>query len=610
MTVSLAEKLVKGKKSIFRSIARQLTSRQIIAITFTVGLLLLVTSLPAAPKIPTLEVDDVVKVLVDRAESVKSYRAKLHLIIQDPEFLKNFFWDPDSSIYIPHQSCFGVLCSSDSEIGGASIYLNYGALEYQCFSVTGGSTSYSGLRRIRNIEKKINRYKTLPYRELLPPLEDNTTSEAASNQSTNGSLPLPSRFKDLDPRSYGSIPNHPLTFIAPYILQKNSQINSIKILSEKAPLMGRSCVLLELKETNSKVITKVWVDMAQKQVLQVESYNPEENCTVSAMYLGFYKGAGEERFAIYNRVQVSCNGAPVFMAELSDPDIDYVAKAAKVKAEEEVKKAARYSNYSFKEFIEDVKPVFLSKKARNIVIILSLILAFLIFRYINYRISRQEFSDQLIVVDEEDGRFAEMLAKMGYRTVAFSPEVLNEERQFLGKGATEDTSYRPRAIVVAPDSFQFIHNYLFLIRAYVEEGGRVLVMYHPQKSNEDLPYKLEEMPMPQNNQGFFFDFKKETLTNVKSDSIKHLSKLYTGTEVVLSVNGRQFTDRLIWCTNMQSKLEATIVGMVREGKGEYIICQMQFTPSITVKNANMQFLLNDIFRYLLGLEPIKTEIQK
>ena len=79
---------------------------------------------------------------------------------------------------------------------------------------------------------------------------------------------------------------------------------------------------------------------------------------------------------------------------------------------------------------------------------------------------------------------------------------------------------------------------------------------------------------------------------------------------MLSVDSKKFTERLIWCTNMQSKLEATIVGMIRHGKGEYIICQMQFTPSITVKNANMQFLLNDIFRYLLGLEPIKTEISK
>jgi len=58
------------------------------------------------------------------------------------------------------------------------------------------------------------------------------------------------------------------------------------------------------------------------------------------MYLGFYKGAGEERFAIYNRVQVSCNGSPIFMAELSNPEIDYVAKAAQEKAEKEAQKAA------------------------------------------------------------------------------------------------------------------------------------------------------------------------------------------------------------------------------------------------------------------------------
>lgn len=219
MTVSLAADMVKGKRSILGKLAKHLTCRHFVIIAFTVGLLL-VTSLPAATKIPTLEVDDVVKVLVDRAESVKSYRAKLHLIIQDPEFLKSFFWDPDSSSYMPHPSCFGVLCSSDSEIGGASIYLNYGALEYQCFSVSNGSASYSGLRRIRDIDKKINRYKTLPYRELLPPPESTDTAKESDVNSIQGQQPLPSRFKELDPRSYGSVPNHPLTFIAPYILQK------------------------------------------------------------------------------------------------------------------------------------------------------------------------------------------------------------------------------------------------------------------------------------------------------------------------------------------------------------------------------------------------------
>ena len=78
MTVSLAADMVKGKRSILGKLAKHLTCRHFVIIAFTVGLLL-VTSLPAATKIPTLEVDDVVKVLVDRAESVKSYRAKLLL---------------------------------------------------------------------------------------------------------------------------------------------------------------------------------------------------------------------------------------------------------------------------------------------------------------------------------------------------------------------------------------------------------------------------------------------------------------------------------------------------------------------------------------------------
>ncbi|MGM9992006.1 MAG: hypothetical protein ACI376_04040 [Candidatus Bruticola sp.] len=610
MTASSTANMVKNSRSVLKKFFHPLKNSYFVSFIAAAVLTLFVTSLPAATNIPSLEVDDVVKVLVDRADAVKSYRAKLHLVIQDPDFLKEFFWDKDAAAYTPHPACFGMLCSSEGEAGGgATIYLNYGSLEYQCFSVKGGTVSYAGLRRIRNIEKKPNSYKDLPYQELLP-LQTEDNGVMPTPEPTPGLKPLPSKYTALDPRAYGSVPNHPLSFVVPYILQKKGNIQSIKVLSDKAPVLGKKCALLEVRESNSQFITKLWVDVKQKQILQVETYNPETNCTISALYLGFYQEEGQERFAIYNRVQINCNGLPVFMAELSDPDIDYEAKAAKAKEKEEQAKASRYSKYSLEGFISNVKPVLLSKGMRNIVSLLCLCLVVLGFRYILYRVSRQEFSDELIVVDEEDGRFAEMLSKMGYRTVAFSSEVVSEERNFLGKGATEDTSYRPRAIVVAPDSFQFIHNYLFLIRAYVEEGGRVLVMYHPQKSNGDLPYQLEEMPMTQDNQGFFFDFKKETLTNVKSDSIKHLAKLYTGKEVVLSVDGKKFNERLIWCTNMQSKLEATIVGMVRQGKGEYIICQMQFTPSITVKNANMQFLLNDIFRYLLGLEPIQTDNTK
>ncbi|MGM9998499.1 MAG: hypothetical protein ACI38Q_03745 [Candidatus Bruticola sp.] len=607
MTVFSAANMVKKGGSVLTIFLKPLQNNHVVSAIAVAILTLFITSLPAATDIPTLELNDVVKVLTDRADAVKSYRAKLHLVIQDPEFLKEFFWNKTAAAYTPRPSCFGMLCSSEGEAGGsASIYLDYESLEYQCFSVNGGTVSYAGLRRIGDVEKKPNSYKTLPYRELLPPPAEGP-EVVPTPEPTPGFKPLPGKYQDIDPRTYGSVPNHPLSFVVPYILQKKGNIKSMKVLSDKAPMLGRKCVLLEVNESNSRAVTKLWIDINQKQILQVETYNPETNCTISALYLGFYQEEGEERFAIYNRVQISCNGIPVFLAELSDPDIDYEAKAAKAKEKEERKKASRYSKYSLEGFISTVKPVLLSRGMRNIVMLLCFCLVILGFRYILYRVSRQEFSDELIVVDEEDGRFAEMLTKMGYRTVPFSSEVVSEERNFLGKGATEDTSYRPRAIVVAPDSFQFIHNYLFLVRAYVEEGGRVLVMYHPQKSNGDLPYQLEEMPMTQDNQGFFFDFKKETLTNVKSDSIKHLSKLYTGKEVVLSVDGKKFNERLIWCTNMQSKLEATIVGMVRHGKGEYIICQMQFTPSITVKNANMQFLLNDIFRYLLGLEPIQTD---
>ena len=64
---------------------------------------------------------------------------------------------------------------------------------------------------------------------------------------------------------------------------------------------------------------------------------------------------------------------------------------------------------------------------------------------------------------------------MGYTVTPFDPEILTEERKYLGK---KPGAVLPRAVVIAPGAFANIKGYLFLLRAYVEEGGRVLVLTH------------------------------------------------------------------------------------------------------------------------------------
>ena len=586
------------------------------------AVIIVCSATPSYAQLPTVEVSDVTKVMAEQSSAVKSYKADLHLIVQDSEFLKEFFWDPDTGKYMSSASLYGKLKSAAP--GNANVYIKYKPIEYQSFVISGDEVSYSGLLRFNNINKNLDKYQVLKYTDILSkkPAEPSPTptpskvEENSSNTHTPDSatpdseeqladpMAPPGSYVDLTPYQNGSTHAHPLNFISPYILHPRDPSCKLSILSDSANLFGSKCVLLKIEDEAHKYITRVWIDLKRKQVRQVEATNLYTKCTLTATYLGYYSVQKGETFSLYNRVQVNCNGAPLYMAEISNPVMDFVQKEERARAEKEKTKVGYQKQFS--DYLPEAVRPLLNSTSRNIVIILSLVLSYLVFRFVLYRMSRQEFSDQLIVIDEEDGRFAEMLNKMGYRTLPFTPELVTEERNFLGKGPTEDTSYRPRAIVVAPDSFQFVHNYLFLIRAYVEEGGRVLVMYHPQKSNADLPYVVEQMPLPKENQGILFDYKSDTLTNVKADYVKQLAKLYTGPESCLSVNGKKFNERLLWCTRKDTGVESTIVGMKTQGKGEYIVCQMQFSTAATIKSANMQFLLNDIFRYLLALEPIKT----
>ncbi|MBQ7530000.1 hypothetical protein IJT10_08920 [bacterium] len=567
---------------------------------------------PVSSQIPTVEVGEVLQKLKERTFSVRDYEADLHLVIQDPNFLKEFFWRPDlgNNKYSVHSSSHGMLRTRNSA-SNLEILIKYDALDYQTFSVDSDSASYLGLYRLKSLNDRTNltklEYEGNPDKSQIDSKTDGSNNTAEDSvKTTNVNSIQPEPYMDLKPKDSVQVYHHPLSFLLPANFQLGSPNLTIKILNSKLNFMGRRCILLGAKDPDTQDTMNVWVDYKRNIILQIETFEKKTNRTITATYLSHNPEDKDTHFILYSRVQVSCNGNPVFLGELSNPKINSLAKKAlkesKEKAEKNGQKYARNDDFPD---IMDIKV--LGDTAKNVVKVLCIALLILGIRFILFKTSRQEFSNDLIVVDEEDGRFAEMLSTMGYKTTPFTPQVLAQERENLekGTGSTKDTANRPRAVVVAPDSFQFIHNYLYLIKAYVEEGGRVLVMYHPQSSIKDLPYTVDLFPMQ--SQGRFFESRSDILTNVKPDAITRLSQEYTGSEVILKVNGKKFTENLIWSTGNQTKIQSTIVGMSRSGRGEYILCQIMFSPKTTLKNPNLQFLLNDIFRYLLGLEPIKTD---
>ena len=247
----------------------------------------------------------------------------------------------------------------------------------------------------------------------------------------------------------------------------------------------------------------------------------------------------------------------------------------------------------------------MSEQKIKLVTVLLLVLLVLILRFVIFVASRQEFSDELIVIDEPGGIFSETLNKLGYKVIPFSIEVLSEERHHLGKNATKDTTSRPHAVIVAPQSFNEVANHAFLIRAYVEEGGRVLVMHHPKQMEHILPFKAEMLPIP--NIGIAIESDTDTLTALHKDELNRLASTYVTKEAYLTIDGKKFNKSLLVLSNKLTGIKAVAIGSVKKKKGEYLVWQMKFSCKQLASDTSLQLLLNDVIRYMLGLEPLPYE---
>ena len=91
------------------------------------AVIIVCSATPSYAQLPTVEVSDVTKVMAEQSSAVKSYKADLHLIVQDSEFLKEFFWDPDTGKYMSSASLYGKLKSAAP--GNANVYIKYKPIE-------------------------------------------------------------------------------------------------------------------------------------------------------------------------------------------------------------------------------------------------------------------------------------------------------------------------------------------------------------------------------------------------------------------------------------------------------------------------------------------------
>lgn len=528
----------------------------------------------------------------ERALKVSSFQSEFHLIRQDPAFLELFF--PESQ-FRSNLSVDGIL-NFDSPNRQYNLYLRTEGIDYQHLVARGTSVVWIGQERIPNLMKDPNPI-AVPGASPSPSPSPTPSPEASASPGASPSpspSPSPVAYEDLGPSSHEPVQFHPLLFMWPFVLQSDA-VSQYHLVSEDEVVYGRKCYLIEVRNSAAKDQVRLWVDPKGEQITQVEIVRADGQ-KVLATYMGFHPPDKETGYAIYNRVEVSVDGKSVYMAELTTPEIN-PNRILVTKGDETVPVNTSNRRGELNTFIGELPPI-ISGALLFLVSVLGIGLAVLGYRYYRFARSRQEFTDELVLIDEEDGRFGELLERLGYSWIPFNPEVLTQERMLLGKGATADTTRKPRGVVVAPESFAEVKGYFFLLKAYVEEGGRVLVMYHTPKTAATMPFTSSFIPLMPGDTATGYHCRSGVFETVPDDEVERLCGALAAKELYTQVNERPVSHEIVVARNKSTGVKGTVLGVVRQGKGEYILCQLRFDPKLTASSAPIRRLLGDLIHLL------------
>lgn len=538
---------------------------------------------------------------------ITSFQADFNLLRQDQTFLEKFF--PENPFY-DNLSLNGIV-NFDARSGQYNLYFRLAGADYHHFALRGNAVTYLGAERIFNLMSDPTPIRLDPSPSPSPsasPLEDPSPSPSASPQEDPSPSPTPSLaptgITDLDPAARVPVPGHPLLFLWPYALHPSSQTYTYTVVSRDEIVYGRKCLRIQATPRDSRNPVLIWVDPRAGVITQVQVTDSRTGKKIRTTYAGFHPPDRKTGFTMYSRAQVDVEDQPLYLVVLSslviNPEKIMITRTTQGRPGSDERTPAPNT---------DVGPAvhMLTRGLLVLVSILALVLAILGYRYLRFAVSRQEFSDELLVIDEEDGRFTELLNNLGYAVTPFNAEILTQERMLLGKGATADTTRRPRGVLVAPDSFAEAKSYFYLVRAFVEEGGRVLVMYHSPRSAAGMPFTASFLPMSPSDVATEYVSKSGLFQTISEDDVARLGGALAAPELYNLGNQRPPNQEFLIGRNKSTGVKGVVIGVIRQGKGEYILCQMKFEPEVTLNSAPVRRALSDLILFLQARKPARED---
>lgn len=396
---------------------------------------------------------------------------------------------------------------------------------------------------------------------------------------------------------------HPLTLLWPFQLKKTPTTVTFTQAGDE-PMGGRPCWKINRV---ADVTMTLWIAKDDYSVVQIEYDDPTSGKPVRFNATSFFRvlpEAGDPNqvpMYTFGQATIGAGLEPLCdVAALQAPGIVPVPSPTATE-EQGTPKVAPIAAPQ----VKGGEPRVLQGIWILIVFALVIGLGWYAGRYVLYLTRRQPFSKDLILLDDPEGNMGRALQGLGFTTVPASMEVLTEERNHVGK--KYEANVLPRAVVIAPHAIGQAKNYLFLLKAFAEEGGRIMIFDHGKADVNALPYRM--YTVPSSGDKISLHAKQNVWKRLREEDVETKTGHLLPREFVVEVDQKRPDVDLVHALNRASGVRTTVVGVVRAGKGEYIICQYLIADDLKKSKLETspitRLLMLDLIDYLQGRTKVK-----
>lgn len=400
---------------------------------------------------------------------------------------------------------------------------------------------------------------------------------------------------------------HPLSFLVPYSFWTFSSGEHYLIKGEESVYEAKCYVIDDMSVEKGTII--LWVSKDDYSIRRIEFTDPATGKKYAAFFRNYYSPKGG--IWCCTQMEVTSDGKALYAATFTNLETNLATIAGTSPGEltpspsptatqtKVGRRKVRRGDQGIEEGESFLTPV-------NVILIILILAAagWFYFQYVQpYLLRRKimgagyEFSPEIIVADSKDGKTAEAIRGLGYKTIPFKNDLISESIEAMRAPGTA----KPRIVAVGPNAFSEIKENMPLIKTYVIEGGRILVLSHNLKGSKGLPFSVNFYSYNPWDTSINYRVKLSIWKSIPEKDVAGRHTHIMPSDVYVTAGGKKIDNEIINAKNETTGAEGTAIGLVDEGKGKYLLCQYKLIEAID-KGLNLSIargILQDIISFLL-----------